>query len=794
MQRACDMPQRMAMRKTRNLISMIPSLTRLTGILLLGSLLAGCAGMQTSEAPEDEGRISESVREALDRGAHRDSVDLTEIETVGEDPETPSRDLVQIYPGTGELFDREVASGAIQLSDEPGEYTLNFEDASLREVANLILGDMLDRNVLIDPGVEGRVTLQTTRPLPESALLSVLEELLRINGATLVESAGMVRVTPRAGALRGQATPRLRGDRAGLNVRIVPLEFIGAAEMATILEPFLSEGSLIRADSARNLLILAGTRRELANWQDTIDIFDVDWLSGMSVGLFTLQNAEAVELAEEVDQLMNAEGESPLAGMFRVIPIQRLNAVMVVTPQPRYLEDAETWIERLDRTRDMQAGRLHVYRMQHRRAADVAAVLGDVFGAETSTAERTRTERDTRSGLAQGAEPALIGSSDGRGSQRGGGSGFSQSQQGNSGSRESSGSTSAGLGGNPGSSGSDGNGGENGLLSGRTRIVADDGNNSLLIYANTPDYEILERALRQLDVAARQVLVDASIIEVTLEDELRYGIQWFLENSVRGYEGQGIFGRSDPISGQFPGFNYSLVDSAGQVRAVLSALAEDSMVNILSTPSVMVLDNHSATIRVGDQVPVRTSQATSVVTDNPVAISNIQFRDTGVNLQVTPRVNAGGMVSLDVLQEVNDVSETTTSGIDSPTIQQRLIESSVAVQSGETIVLGGLMRDQTSSGQIGIPGLRRLPLLGNLFSTTTETSRRTELLVLLTPRVAESVEDTRAITREFQERMRGLGGLREQWEQQQAGEGAAPNDSVAPPDSRPADSSPERTE
>ncbi|WP_018649197.1 MULTISPECIES: type II secretion system secretin GspD [unclassified Thioalkalivibrio] len=756
---------------------------RLLGAALLAAVLAGCSGMQPSDAPEDRGSISPGVLEALERGDAPASAPAQDVQPIERPDDEPARDLVQIYPGTGELFDREVAAGSIALSDEPGEYTLNFEDASLREVANLILGDMLDRNVLIDPAVEGRVTLQTTRPLPESSLLAVLEELLRINGATLVEGDGMVRVTPRAGALRGQATPRLGSDRAGLNVRIVPLEFIGAAEMATILEPFLNEGSLIRVDGARNLLILAGTRRELANWQETIDIFDVDWLSGMSVGLFTLQNADAVELAEEVDQLMNAEGESPMAGMFRVIPIQRLNAVMVVTPQPRYLEDAETWVQRLDRTRDMQASRLHVYRMQHRRASDVAEVLGEVFGAETGTARQERTERDTRGGLAQGAEPALIGSGNGREGQQG----FSDlsQQDARANDRGNPGSTSSGVGGNSGNGASNRDDDDNGPLSGRTRIVADDGNNSLLIYANTPDYEVLERALRQLDIAARQVLVDASIIEVTLEDELRYGVQWFLENSVRGYQGQGIFGRSDSLSRQFPGFNYSLVDSAGQVRAVISALAEDSMVNILSTPSVMVLDNHSATIRVGDQVPVRTSEATSVVTDNPVAISNIQFRDTGVNLQVTPRVNAGGMVSLDVLQEVNDVSETTSSGIDSPTIQQRLIESSVAVQSGETIVLGGLMRDQTSSGLIGIPGLRRLPVLGNLFSTTTETSRRTELLVLLTPRVAESSGDTRAITQEFKERMRGLGGLREQWERQQVGSGAASGDTPGAPEPQP---------
>lgn len=722
---------------------------------LLAGLLAGCAGMQTSGSGDaSDDRVSESVREALDTRPARESA--PGVDAIAPLPEGPGtqRASVQLYPGSGELFDRERAARPVEVLEETGEYVLNFEGASLREVANLILGDMLDRNVLIDPGVDGRVTLQTTRPLPESALLSVLEELLRVNGATLIESEGMVRVTPRRGALRGQVPPRTGPSGAGLNVRIVPLEYIGATEMVTILEPFLGEESLVRVDTTRNLLMLAGTRRELAQWQDTIDIFDVDWLEGMSVGLYTLTSADAVELAAELDQLVNAEGESPLAGMFRIIPVQRLNAVMVVTPQARYLEDAEVWVERLDRTRDLQSARLHVYRMQHRRAVEVADVLGQVFDTETvSTGERR--PRDTGAArLAPGAEPALIGTEGGREAPANG-----NPDRGRTASTAGTGAS----GGSSNSRNSNDDGGE-GLLSDRTRIIADDGNNSLLIYANTPDYQTLERALRQLDIPARQVLVDASIIEVTLRDELRYGVQWFMRNSLGDYEGEGIFGSGDPLSRSFPGFNYSLVDSAGQVRAMLSALAEDSLVNVLSSPSVMVLDNHSASIRVGDQVPVRVSETTSVVTDNPVTVSNIQFRDTGVNLQVTPRVNAGGKVTLDVLQEVNDVSTTTTSGIDSPTIQQRLIESSVAVQSGETIVLGGLIREQSSDDQSGVPGLRRLPLMGALFSSTVQTTRRTELLVLLTPRVAEDDADAAAITREFKQRMRGLGGLREDME------------------------------
>lgn len=720
-------------------------LARISSAALLSALmLAGCAALEpdwretAAEMPVAETSLLQQAQVASEAAP---SPRVLEAERLS-DPALRA----ELFPGTGEFFDRGRASQPVEFDEESGEYLLNFENARLRDVVQLILGEMLGRNVLIDAGVDGTVTLQTARPLPESALVGVLEEILRINGAVLVEGEGVVRVTRRGAALRGQVVPRTEATRAGLNVRIIPLQFIGAAEMVKILEPFLGEASLIRADATRNLLMLAGTRRELAQWQETIDIFDVDWLRGMSVGLFTLRHADVREVARELDDLINADGSSPVAGLFRILPVDRLNALLVVTPQPRYLEEARVWVDRLDHSRDMQAGRLHVYRMQHGRATDVARVLSDVFDADVSTrgedARGQGVSRAAARGFAPGAEPARMRSGDLEPFQLDGGpttlgtnSGFSS--------------------GNPGSGDRDiaGNGR---ALSAGTRIVADDVNNSLLIYASLADYETIEQALRQLDIPPKQVLIDATIIEVILRDELRYGLQWYFTNSMGSYSGQGILANAPALSRTFPGFNYSIVDSADQVRAVLSALAQDSQLSVLSSPSVMVLDNRSATIRVGDQVPIRSSETTAVTTDTPVTVTDVVYRDTGVSLTVTPRVNAGGMVQLDVLQEVSDVSTTTSSDIDSPTFLQRLIESSVAVQSGETIVLGGLIRESEGVEKSGIPVLHRAPLIGPLFGTTSRSTRRTELLVLLTPRVAEDMRETVAITQEFRDRMRTL--------------------------------------
>ncbi|WP_232199421.1 type II secretion system secretin GspD [Thioalkalivibrio thiocyanodenitrificans] len=638
---------------------------------------------------------------------------------------------VEIYPGTGVFFDAERAARAVQVDRRTGDITLNFEGADLQEVVHFILGKLLEENYVVDPGVSGNVTMQTSSPLPREDLLPTLESLLRLNGATLVTGDdGLYQVRPREGALRGTSVPRTGPGGPGLNVRIVPLEYIGVAEMLTILEPFLTPDAVVRVDPARNLLILAGSRRELSRWQETIDIFDVDWLAGMSVALYTLNHADVGEVVSELERVIAMDSGTPLAGLFHMIPIERLNAVLVVTPQPRYLEEAEVWVKRLDRRQDVHRARLHVYRMQHGRAEEVAGLLTDIYGGETRT-QAARPER----GLAPGVEAVEIGSDNPGGDspapRTGGG-----------------GTVTATMGG--------GDNTQEGALEGEVRIIADDSNNALLIMASERDYDLILQGLSQLDVPSLQVLVDATIIEVSLTDELRYGLQWFFTDSLGDYSGRGILADSANISRTFPGFNYSIVDSADQVRAVLSALAQDSRVNVLSSPSVMVMDNQEALIRVGDQVPVRASEATSVVTDSPVTVTNIQYRDTGVSLRVTPRVNAGGMVQMEIEQEVNDVSSTTSSNIDSPTIQQRLIRSSVAVQSGDTIVLGGLIRETDSRDESGVPGLRRLPMVGPLFGATSTSLRRTELLVLIKPRVAQDAGEARMITEAVRRRMKGL--------------------------------------
>ncbi len=464
-----------------------------------------------------------------------------------------------IYPGTGNFINQKAAiQPAPATRTAAGEVTLNFDGADIRDVAKVIF-DTLKQNYTVDPQVQGEVTVQTSRPLARDQLLPTLETLLRMNQATLVRDGNLYKILPAAGALRqGGLRPRL-GDGAGYGVRIVPLNYISAIEMQAIIAPFLPEGGVLRADVSRNLLILAGTPQELANVQSTIDTFDVNWLKGMSIGMFRLRNVDSQVMATELNQLLGEDSKTPIAGLLRFVPLSKLNAVLVITPQVEYLKQVATWIERLD---GIGGERLYVYAVQNGRADYIAELLNGLFnlggggaarGGEVAPGLRSGqiSGGATTSGLSSGASSGLGGSSSGLG---GSSSGLGRSSSGSS--SLSGGSTGSGLGSSPGtlsggsasslgggraggrSSGAGGGGvgaiGSGGPSAGmeEVRIVADTENNSLLIWATSQNYERIISTLEKMDVPPRQVLIEATIAEVTLTGELKYGLQWFFNNDV----------------------------------------------------------------------------------------------------------------------------------------------------------------------------------------------------------------------------------------------------------------------
>jgi general secretion pathway protein D len=292
------------------------------------------------------------------------------------------------------------------------------------------------------------------------------------------------------------------------------------------------------------------------------------------------------------------------------------------------------------------------------------------------------------------------------------------------------------------------------------QIIADTHSNTLLVVSTDAEYAKIEPAIRRLDVMPMQVLIEATVAEVTLNDTLEYGTQFFLAHQGNrailtnaqspstvnmGDKNLTLFGST--MASNFPGF--AIARAIGSTQFAIQALKEVTNVKVISSPKLLVIDRQQARLEVGDLVPIISQTAESTFTAGAPIVNSVQYQQTGVILTVTPRVNAGGLVTLDIDQSVSQVINTTSSSINSPTFQQRKVTSRVAVQDGETISLAGLIQDNRTEGNTGIPFLNEIPLLGHLFSTKTNKDERTELLVLLTPRVVYDQQQARALTEEL---------------------------------------------
>ncbi|MCQ8127056.1 type II secretion system secretin GspD [Methylomonas rivi] len=690
---------------------------------------------------------------------------------------------VEIFPNTESSITAGRGGSAAPKSSGKGEYSLNFDDADLGEVAKVILSDILGKNYTLSPQVTGKVTLQTTQPLTKEDLIPTLEMLLNVNNAALVVESGMYLIKPSNEAMYSSSFKSLGTSSlpSGYQTRVIPVHNVAAGEIADILKPLLPEKSQLYADPNRNILLVSGSAGELNRILDVVSTFDTDVLRGRSFALFTPAHVDAGKIIEELQQVFGrksgaAGGEKAEENsFFRFIEIERMNAVLAITHNAKYLQDIESWVFRLDRTNPEASGGVNVYRAQHVSAVDLANTLSNIFGTGTS-----RTGRSASIASGRRSTSASNKSS--------GGIGGSGSTGGSSNSSSASGSSAGSSGGimdkslsdrnQGGSIGSNsitgnsfGSGGiNNNSEMAKVRIIPDEGNNALIIVANSEEYAKIQRILKQLDVLPLQVLIDATIVEVTLNNDLKYGIQWYFShnnggiNQINGGSAQGIdlISLTEETAKTFStgGFSYAFSSGSRDIQAVLNASATNNNINVISSPSLMVLNNQEATIKVGDSVPIRssvTSNTSNTTTTGIVQTSSIQMIDTGVNLSVRPRVNAGGLVIMDILQSVNQAITTTTSEtIDSPTIQKREIESSVAVQSGETIVLGGLIKENNDYKRDGVPLLHEIPIIGPLFGGTTRNKDKSELVVLITPRVVNTRKDASLITDEFRRKLSSI--------------------------------------
>jgi general secretion pathway protein D len=662
------------------------------------------------------------------------------IQTTAANPaEAGGVDAEEVRAGSGSFIDEEAARRKHRPVSEDGEIVLNFEGESLQSVVHTILGEVLQETFVIGPGVSGQVTFSTSRPVSREQLMPILEQLLRWNGAAMVYTEGRYHILPVAEAVRGNLSP-VMSDKAlamGYEVRVVPLTYIGATEMATILEPYVREGAIVRVDPGRSMVFLAGTQQELQNYLQTVEIFDVDWLAGMSVGIFPLQTVDVESITSELTDIFGMDAESPLAGMFRFVPLERLASVMVITPQEAYLEKARTWIETLDRGATGSGTQLYVYRVKNLEAQVLADYLSSLFGGQAAYSR----QQSARGTLAPGLQEA----------QRSSLSDFNQNRQsantrGVQGARQAGGNVLA-------------------TEDGEIRITSVIETNSLLIQATQAQYASIQAAIERIDQEPLQVLIESQILDVELNEDLQFGVNWYLSNNpdFTPPEGEGTISSDFDYltAGGSTNFFATITGPIGNsfMRATINALDSVTDVRSLSAPSLLVRNNATATITVGTQVPV---QSSSISTGNSNVISSAQYVSTGVTLNVTPRINPGGLVYMDVSQEVSrpgardpDVS---TSG--NPPINQKSVTSQVAVQSGETIFLGGLISEQSSEGRTGVPYLNRIPGIGRLFGSSNKNTFRSETIVMITPTVIESTADLKVVSDDMRTEFRKVAPIK----------------------------------
>ncbi len=684
--------------------------------------------------------------------------------------ETP-RGSAEAGDGAGRARTTGQSPGASQSSDG---ITLNFSGASIQEVARTVLGDVLGLNYTVSEELKGAITIKTARPIPRGEVLATVESVLKSEGAAIVVENGIHRIVPQAaagaGSLRRTATKGGQAPRVGIGTEVIPLRHVVPDDMQRLITAIAPQGAKITAEPARNLLIAVGTAAEVASIREMVAVFDVDWMRGASFGLYPVDtDPEAIAL--ELDTIFANDRSSPTKGMVRFIPNKRLKSILIISSRAEYLRKAEGWLKRVDLVGQESEKQVHVYRVQHRPATELAVLLQRVYGQQQAARQQGRADLPPSVTATTTLSSDVTPSTDGVrpiGAPIGVSAVAVQPVPSivTPGALVQPGVQMAPAAQSPvppngtaplpvdlapvpapttGAS-------RTSVPDDRTagiEVTADEANNSLIVTATVREFKRVRQILSRIDIAPAQLLLEATIAEVTLNDRLQFGLRWFFER------GQSRVTLTDAAAGvvasRLPGFSYFL--NTPNVQVALNALSDVTDVNIVSSPSLMVIDNKKAQLQIGDEVPIATQSAVGVLAPGAPIVNSINFRNTGVILNITPQISDDGRIVLDIEQEVSDVVPTTSSNIDSPTIQQRRIKTKVAVGNGEAIVLAGFMQDRAQRGRQQVPVLGNIPVVGNLFKDKNDQIRRTELLIAITPHIVKDAHQIRSIAAEFRDRM-----------------------------------------
>lgn len=606
------------------------------------------------------------------------------------------------------LLTASVASAlpAAAAATSTSAYAFSFADADIAGVADEILGQTLHLPFTIDPAVTGKITLRVERRLTRDQLLAAFEAALAQSDATLVRGAdGIYAIVPRAKARSASSVQTGSGGRAGYQIVAEPVRFAAPSELAKVLADLGAGDVVLRADDRLGLVVLGGTAAQIAAARANLAVFDRSALSDGRTRVVRLKTASAEAVAADLDRLAQAAEISGVA----VVPMRQLNAVVLLARSTATLDQLEGWALRLDLPPAEEPTTLWVYRPRNVSAEDLAEALRSLSRTDAGVSQPQAVNDVAAESASVSASGAPITASE------------------------------PPLAFDPGA----------------LKVSVERSSNSLLIMAPASRWRSLQAALEQIDRTPDQVLIEATILEVTLNRDFRLGVDWSLVGSD-GKVSSTLSGlENGAVTPVYPGVSLTYLNTG--VRAVVSALSARTNVEVMSAPKLLALDNQTASLQVGDQVPVVVQRAQGTGAAGAPLVTTTEYRDTGVILKIKPRINGDHNVLLEVSQEVSDVARTTSSGIDSPTIQQRRFESTLSLEEGQTLAIGGLISSSHHANDGGAPILKDIPLAGALFRTTTTGQQRTELIVLLSARIIRAGSDGQASTETLKGQMGEIG-------------------------------------
>ena len=609
-------------------------------------------------------------------------------------------------------------------------------------------------------------------------MLYVLENALSANNLVMIRNASGYRIAPANEGGVGTVDERGESGEPGFGLTVIPLQYVSGTTLTKLLEGFATRPGAIRTDPSGKLLIVVGTGSERQSAMETVRSFDVDWLRGQSVGMYPVQNSTPEPIVGELEKIMDSGDSGFGHGLVKFQPVSRLNAILVVAAKPELLRAASRWISRLDEPSTSSAS-VKVYKVRYGDAKQIAQLLQQIFEtnggggfcgiADQRDRSRFRHKGDDGCRQADRRVGRRVVRPDGWSGARASPSSFGGASPNSNNPASSAGggnsrSAAAQFGGVPVAALNSelsalGQGGSGGPQLPNVRITADLLNNAVLIYARPDEYKLIERTLMQLDRPKLQVAIDVTIAEVTLNDQLNYGVQFFLHGGAV----------SNTVSGTMPSIINNVASNTGATttgtglsgglnviagnpatpRVVINALSQLTDVKILSNPSLVVVDNGDASLEVGDQVPISTGSA-NVLSANNAVVNTIDYKNTGVILHVQPHVNYNGSVLLDIDQLVSEPTGPTLT----PTISTREVKSTISVISGQTVLLAGMIQDNLTKSREGVPILSQLPYVGAAFGTTGKNDVRTELIMFIRPTIIRDGADAAMVAEELRSKMR----------------------------------------